>query len=319
MCAEPTGLRAKLRNLDQSAAARVAPRRERNLAVNRSSTFASYSARIEKVVAYMSTRLDQPLTLAQLAQAGHFSPFHFHRIYRGMMGETVGATLRRLRLHRAAGELLHGEHSIARIARSAGYGSVAAFTRAFGSTYRCTPAAFRQRRASLPALAPGRVDPIPQEWRMYSAQITTLAPVRVVALPHRGDYQQIGTAFGQLMAWAGRDGLLDAPRRSFGIYYDTPSEVPVDRLRSDACLEAPAGSTPGEGMRWVEIPGGRHAVVIHTGPYSELDRAYDWLFCQWLPNSFEEAGDAPVYEEYLNDAASLPPAQWRTAICLPLK
>ncbi|MFK3648937.1 GyrI-like domain-containing protein [Lysobacter enzymogenes] len=48
-------------------------------------------------------------------------------------------------------------------------------------------------------------------------------------------------------------------------------------------------------------------------------RAYDWLFCHWLPASGEEAGDAPVYEEYLNDGRSLPPEQWQTAICLPLK
>ena len=287
--------------------------------MNRSTTFANYSTRIEKVVAFMSTRLDQPLTLAQLAQAGHFSPFHFHRIYRGMMGETVAATLRRLRLHRAASELLHGQRSIAQIARTAGYGSVAAFTRAFGSTYRCTPAAFRQRRESLPALAPGRPDYAPQESCMYSAQITTFTPVRVVALPHHGDYQAIGQTFGRLMGWAGQRGLLATPRRSFGIYYDAPSEVAADQLRSDACLEVPADTPLDDGMRWVEIAGGRHATVVHTGPYSELDRAYDWLYCQWLPNSFEEAGDAPVFEEYLNDASSLPPGQWKTAICLPLK
>ncbi|MFC3551698.1 GyrI-like domain-containing protein [Lysobacter cavernae] len=287
--------------------------------MNRSSTLASYSARIEKVVAFISTRLDQPLTLAQLAEAGHFSPYHFHRVYSGLMGETVANTVRRLRLHRAASELLGSDRGIAAIARHAGYGSVSAFSRAFANTYRCAPAAFRKRRVVLPAEGPGRATPSSQEPSMYSAQINTFVPTRVVALPHQGDYMQIGETFGRLMAWAGERDLLQPGTRSFGIYYDVPAATPKDELRSDACLALPADTPLADGMRWLEIAGGRHAVVVHTGPYTELDRAYDWLFCQWLPNSFEEAGNAPVFEEYLNDPGSLPPAEWRTAICLPLK
>lgn len=285
----------------------------------RSATFEHYSARIEKVVAFMAQRLDQPLTLAQLAQAGHFSPYHFHRIYRGLMGETIASTQRRLRLHRAAHELLHGTDGIARIARRAGYASVAAFTRAFGAAYGQAPAAFRKRRAAPPALSRAHYDPT-LENLMYTAQISTLAPHRAVALAHRGDYNGIGSAFERLYAWAGGQGLLGAqPPRAFGLYYDSPADTPAERLRSDACLAVPAGTAPGADMRWIEIAGGRHAVVVHTGPYGELQRAYDWLFCHWLPASGEDAGDAPVYEEYLNDSRSLPPAQWRTAICLPLK
>ncbi|WP_342315492.1 AraC family transcriptional regulator [Lysobacter sp. FW306-1B-D06B] len=287
--------------------------------MNRSQTFDTYSARIGKVVTYLSQRLDQPLTLAQLAEVGHFSPWHFHRIYRGQMGETVTATLRRMRLHRAASDLLDSPRSIAQIARRAGYGSTAAFTRAFGATYRCTPAVFRQRRASPPEIARGDTSLTAQDIAMYSAQIATFPPVRVAALPHRGDYKQIGATFDRLMEWAGQHGLLGPAARSFGVYYDAPNEVPVDALRSDACLLVPASAPLADGMRWIEIAGGRHAVVVHTGPYAELERAYDWLFCHWLPGSYEEAGDAPVFEEYLNDPSTLPPAQWRTAICLPLK
>ncbi|MGH8082605.1 MAG: AraC family transcriptional regulator [Lysobacter sp.] len=284
----------------------------------RTNTFEQYSARIEKVVAFLSERLDQPLTLPQLAQVGHFSPFHFHRVYRGLMGETIANTQRRLRLHRAAEELLGSQRSIAQIAARAGYASVAAFTRAFGAIYGDAPAAFRKRRAALPALDRAGFDPT-LESLMYSAQISTLAPIRAIALAHRGDYQTVSSTFERLYAWAGAAGLLREGTRSFGLFYDSPADTPKDELRADAALALPAGTAPGEGMRTIEIAGGRHAVVIHTGPYSELPRAYDWLFGQWLPGSGEEAGDAPVHEEYLNNPTQLPPEQWRTAICLPLK
>ncbi|MRT33187.1 helix-turn-helix transcriptional regulator, partial [Xylella fastidiosa subsp. multiplex] len=35
--------------------------------------------------------------LEDLAALAHFSPFHFHRIYQGVAGETVAATVRRVR------------------------------------------------------------------------------------------------------------------------------------------------------------------------------------------------------------------------------
>ena len=48
-----------------------------------------YIARINRVLDYIDHNLDQPLLLAELAEVAHFSPFHFHRIFRAMMGEPI--------------------------------------------------------------------------------------------------------------------------------------------------------------------------------------------------------------------------------------
>ena len=87
-----------------------------------------------------------------------------------------------------------------------------------------------------------------------------------------------------------------------------PDDVASTLIESDA-----------RGPRHCRIEGGRHAVLLHTGPYAELERPYRWLFSQWLPASGEEAAHAPMIEEYLNDPRTLPPSQWRTAIRLPLQ
>jgi AraC family transcriptional regulator len=60
-------------------------------------------------------------------------------------------------------------------------------------------------------------------------------------------------------------------------------------------------------------------VVLHVGPYADLDRAYAWLYGTWLGQSGEEAADAPCVEAYLNDARTVPPAELRTEIWLPLR
>jgi AraC family transcriptional regulator len=51
-----------------------------------------YSERIQRVD-YMARRLDEELDLETLARVACLSPYHFHRIYRGLIGETVNETV----------------------------------------------------------------------------------------------------------------------------------------------------------------------------------------------------------------------------------
>jgi AraC family transcriptional regulator len=113
--------------------------------------------------------------------------------------------------------------------------------------------------------------------------------------------------------------LFGPGARSFGIYYDDPSSTPPEALRADACLTLPDGTMPGGELQLREIRGGRYAVTLHVGPYAELHFPYAWLYGTWLPQSGEEAADAPSIEEYLNDARTTPPSELRTEIWLPLR
>ncbi|MCF7221073.1 AraC family transcriptional regulator [Marilutibacter chinensis] len=287
--------------------------------MKRPATRRSYAARVEKVVAHLADRLDQPLKLEQLAAIGHFSPFHFHRIYRGLMGETVAETLRRMRLHRAAVELVHGRHTLETVARRCGYGSGAAFNRAFAQAYGMPPGAFRRRQDRPIAGLSCPDSDSSEDTDMYEVKIEALPSHHVAALRHVGPYHQIGRAFERLGAWAAGHGMGFARQRSFGIYYDDPESKPADELVADACIEMAAGQPLDGEIRPLTIAGGRYAVLVHTGPYAELERPYRWLFGEWLPASGEEAADTPVVEEYLNDPQSLPPSEWKTAICMPLK
>jgi AraC family transcriptional regulator len=90
-------------------------------------------------------------------------------------------------------------------------------------------------------------------------------------------------------------------------------------LRSDACVTLPDGKMPGGELQLREISGGRYAVTLHVGPYAELHFPYTWLYGTWLPQSGEEAANAPSIEEYLNDARVVPPSDLRTEIWLPLR
>ena len=65
--------------------------------------------RLDRVFSWLADHLDDTLDLERLAEVACMSPYHFHRIYHAMQGETAADTVRRLRLHRAAVELITGE------------------------------------------------------------------------------------------------------------------------------------------------------------------------------------------------------------------
>lgn len=281
------------------------------------STRERYAARIDKVVDYLVDHLDESLPLERLANIGHFSPWHFHRIYRGMMGETVQATVQRLRLQRAANELVQGRRTLDDIARDAGYASQAAFSHAFTPAYGLPPGRFRQQ-SGIPSPLSSTPHAPSTECGLYSVNVQFLEAVDVAALRHHGNYQRIGDAFQRLAVWSAGQGIAANQARSFGIYHQDPESVDIDALTSDACIEIPSTLEPGPPLARYTIPSGRYAVLVHTGPYVELEHAYRWLYSTWLPSSGEEASDQPVVEEYLNDCQSLPPVAWQTAIYLPL-
>jgi len=106
---------------------------------------------------------------------------------------------------------------------------------------------------------------------------------------------------------------------TFGLYYDDPSAVPPQALRSDACISVPVDWLPSGELESRDIRGGEYAVILHVGPYAELERAYSWLYGVWLPQSGREAEDAPCVEQYLNDPRNVPATELKTEVWLPLR
>lgn len=272
-----------------------------------------YGRRIARVTDHIAEHLDESLDVGRLAEVAHFSPFHFHRIYREATGETVADTVRRLRLHRAAVELTRTDAPLSLVAKRAGYGTLAAFSRAFAADYGTPPGAYRLRGKLLP--------PSPKRPHgaiaTYRVEIEPFAGLRLAAIAHHGDYQQIGDRFAQLQIWAAARGLRAL--RSIGIYFDDPESVPEPELRAEAGIEIVGDAALDGDVRAIAVPAMLCASVLHKGPYAELERAYRYLFREWLPQSGYEAADFSCFEEYLNDPRQTPPTEWLTRVHLPLK
>lgn len=269
---------------------------------------AQYQSQLDAVTAYIYDHLDDDLDLDTLAGVARFSPFHWHRLYRAVRGETAAQTVQRLRLERAAALLVETDLPISRIARRSGFSGAETFTRALTRAYGMPPRRFREGGAHVQFI---RQDD--EEVSVHPVEIRALPALTLAMSDHRGAYIDIGRAFARVRDRVGAAG------RMIAIYQDDPDAVPAGALRSAAGMVVPADLAIAEPLHERTIPAGRHAVLRYVGPYSSMHRAYRWLYGTWLPSSGEEPRDHPVFEEYLTDPSDTAPTESVTEIILPLR
>ncbi|MDR7307250.1 AraC family transcriptional regulator [Rhodoferax saidenbachensis] len=232
--------------------------------MNRSHSWTDYQDRLSRVTAYIHDHLAEDLGLDQLAEVAHLSPYHWHRVYHALNGETIAATIRRLRLHRASGYLANTQLLVAQVARKCGYPNVQSFTRAFGAAYGMGPTQYRAqgghvvfRQGLAQAAAAGYavdirfVPAVPEaqlrSWAGLSVpadasaaaplQPMTLGGCTCAVLRHRGPYATMGAAYQWLYGqWLVQSGHAALDQPVFEEYLNNPRDTAPADLLTDIYL-----------------------------------------------------------------------------------
>jgi AraC family transcriptional regulator len=286
--------------------------------MNKAHSWIDYQERLSRVTAYMHDHLAESLDLNHLAEVAHLSPFHWHRVYQALYGESIATTVRRLRLHRGTGYLANTTLPVEQVARKCGYPNAQSFARAFAAHYGMSPTRYRTEGAHM-AFRQGQVDAGKVAAAGYTVTVRYVPQVQLAGMAHRGAYMQVGKAFELAFARMAAQGLMRCDTRWMAVYYDDPFVVPEAQLQSRAGLSVPAGCAAQTPLEPFTLGGGLCAVLRHQGPYATMGAAYQWLYGQWLVQSGYEAGDSPVFEEYYNNPRDTPPDQLLSDIYLPLR
>lgn len=290
-----------------------------------------YRAAIDIVTSHIHSHIGGQLELEKLANLAGFSPFHFHRIFAALMGETVAEYVRRVRLAAAVQRLLHSTEPVTEIALTVGYETPAAFTKAFRQRFGVVPTALRtmERTAAFALLLeqPALNSP---KGRTLTPEIRTLPDQRVLYARGRGliDYtffKAADEAFANLMCYLAEHRLMDKFTACVGITPDDYDVVPHAECRFDAgvVLKAAVPVTdvlvePAGKVNLQVLPAGRWAVFQHKGSYDTLWQSWNVAYRDWLPRSGARPRDVPPVEVYLNNVRNTPPEQLRTEILIPI-
>lgn len=264
---------------------------------------------------HILAHLDRPLPLDEIAGVAGFSPFHFHRIFKALIGEPLNQFVRRLRLERALRTLCHDpKRSMTDVALACGFSSSSDFSRSFKQRYGVPPSAFdietfresrrqdwqaaitdEDLRHKLDRLPPGE-NPDGFEVTMRDLPSRRVVYIRVLD-PYRPDVSMDATM--RLVEWADERGIGDG--QWLGYMWDDPEIVAHKDCRYDAGLvvdddfdEIPTGE-----VGLLEFPPMRVAEVEIRGPIDMEMRALDWLFGTWLPGSGYAPTDQPCFEAWI--------------------
>ena len=298
----------------------------------RTTTRKVYLDAVQAAVEALATGLDEPTSLEALAAEACLSPFHFHRVFAGMVGESPGEFHRRLRLERAAYRIITTRESITAIAFDAGYQAHEAFIRAFRAVYYEAPSRFRVRsgaRFELAASCGVHYDPaghvpafVPRDTggKNMNVDILEQPELRLATVRHIGPYNQIPEAFDRLCHVAGPAGLFNSSgAHVLAVYYDDPEQTPATELRSDAAIVLGEGIACPDQLTEGHIPGGKYARYTHLGPYEQIGDAWARLLGEWLPSSGLRMGEGETYEIYMNDPGKVEMAEIRTDLYVPVR
>ena len=97
----------------------------------------------------MDRSYEQPLDVAQVAEAVHMSESHFARAFRREYGEPPAAYLMTRRIERAKAQLRETAKPVTEICLDVGFRSLGSFTSRFGEVVGMTPTQYR-RAAGVP-------------------------------------------------------------------------------------------------------------------------------------------------------------------------
>jgi AraC family transcriptional regulator len=306
------------------------PERERSVTPD-------YTQRVNRAIDHIVRHLAAPLRLEDVCQAACFSPFHFHRIFKSLMGETLSQFVKRQRLERALFLMSHTpQRSLTEIALHCGFASSSDFSRSFKQHHGVAPSvfdlqAFRSSRreefervlssqtggngaahiSALPTLAGENPDGFVVTLRELPAR--TVAYIRVLD-PYREGVAQ--AACERLLAWAQARGLADD--QWLGYMWDEPEIVALADCRYDVAVVVDEVQPAGEIGRFV-FPPMRVAEVIVRGDLALEARAIDWLYKTWLPRSGMVPADQPAFEAWIGKPFAHGNKHFELACQLPVK
>jgi AraC family transcriptional regulator len=312
-----------------------------------------YQRHVHRAVNYLALHLDRDVELDELAQIAGFSRFHFHRLFRAVMGEPVFHLRRRLRIEQAASQLLvRSDVPVADIAHDCGFKSSADFARVFRLHFGRSAREWRAddfwwfnegrwdwRSEKYAHARPAEVEPAsgPSIAQLKQARhgkrfeqvgnirVCRLPDFRVAYLRQIGPYQAGLTlsAWQRFSRWAAMHGMVSADSVGVLLPHDNQYIVAPEHFRLDAGMIVDRDYVPDELLDTYDVPGNDYLVAEFTGRLEDDLLASEYLWQHWIPSHALEQAHGPVFRRFRftdwNQPSLNRDSVLRYEICIPIK
>lgn len=264
------------------------------------------AARIGRAVAFIEAHLFERPPLAAIAAASAMSPWHFHRVFVALTGETPASYVWKRQVSEICRRLVETPQPLADLALDAGFESQATFTRAFTRHLGVSPARFRRAGIVSPThrYAPLDVPALVERRRRRDTMTARIA--------RRPAFHVVGLAGHFTPATASRipdlwerfvRGPLPAiPHRvghhTLGVCVDADPAAAEAGFTYVAAVEVERIDAVPPGLTALTVPANTYAVLTHAGHIARLPDTVKQIWGQWLPASPYTHVAAPDFERY---------------------
>ena len=317
-----------------------------------------YHDRVNRVLDYIAGHLDGELSLARLSAIACFSPFHFHRIFQGMTGETLNSHVRRVRLERAASLMKASpRRRITDIALETGFAGTSEFSRAFKNHFHRTASSWDRHSP----LENSKICKAPEMLSFHTVEELhrwKAAAKNVRVRLHRFNafryvYHRIYAPYGNtrlvdsyhaLIAWLAKRRTDMRNVVVIGMSLDDPSITPSENCRYDLGVAFPR--QPGGILGEIVRSRGRAAAPVESlpeqpecdtaglslrdfepqqivafhcvGDLAHVGRAWQYLYRIWLPSGAFEPADLPAMEMFVRLPEEIGWETFDLETCIPV-
>lgn len=254
-----------------------------------------HNQRINDVLSEIHLDISQEHSVEDLSKTASMSPFHFNRVFKKIVGESVHAYIRRVRLEHCANALLFNPDStVNEIFKEVGFISNSSFTHAFKDYFGSTPTKWRE--IDTPKNICENITKI----NPLHVEIDYVDKRRVAYVRHRGYNKSIKEAWHRLEEWTLQNGIDFEKHVMIGLHHSNPNIVKKEDCHYVACLELDDNFTPfrSGAIGVMEIPRIFCAKFTLTGIYGDLMKYMDYIYYEWLPNSKYEKVHLPSMAHY---------------------
>ncbi|HDR4511592.1 TPA: AraC family transcriptional regulator [Bacillus cereus] len=285
-----------------------------------------YVRRIHKVQDYIESNIDSSLSIEELADVAGFSKYHFHRIFKGIVDESLSRYVNRLKLERATNLLTYrSDMTVTDIAYHFGFTDSAVFSRTFKNYYGVSPSQYRNDN-SKNCKDVRRTSQYNECKKVRgNVEIVTVDDINVAYIRHIGTYRELTIAFPKMIEklfhYAAKQNYhVFEDTKVLTIYHDHHEFTEDYQLRTSLCITIPdesAVETSDIGI--MVIPSGKYAVGHFEIFQDEYKGAWDFIYGEWLPNSGYKPRDAYPFEMYKNDPRQHPENKHIVDIYVPIE
>ena len=271
-----------------------------------------YRSRINKVIDYVNNNLHKSISLEELAAVAFFSPFHFHRIFVAVTGETVNNFTNRMRNERAARLLKFSKKSISEISIECGFSSTSTLSRLFKQYFEISPSEYRKGGTIKNSKIRKELFPTNKyHCNLSDEELKNKFPVEIRQLPERRiAYMRVTDAFREgvvlsvfsdMVRWAKNENLFYS-ETIFGMSLDDPDVTPKEKYRYEVCITIPRDFEidSSSALETTTLPKCKYAVTSVSGDLNLVGAAINYLFDNWLINSAYESEPQHGLEVFLD-------------------